>query len=95
MPVDAQDGGTDEAMMARAVRLADTVRTRTSPNPWVGCVLRTTDGALHEGATAPPGGPHAEAAALAAAGPAASTAAAARRAGRVTGAARGVVATAT
>ena len=71
MPVDAQDGGTDEAMMARAVRLADTVRTRTSPNPWVGCVLRTTDGALHEGATAPPGGPHAEAAALAAAGPAA------------------------
>jgi diaminohydroxyphosphoribosylaminopyrimidine deaminase/5-amino-6-(5-phosphoribosylamino)uracil reductase len=69
--VDAKGGGTDEAMMARAVRLADTVRTRTSPNPWVGCVLRTTDGALHEGATAPPGGPHAEAAALAAAGPAA------------------------
>ena len=63
--------GDDELLMARAIALADGVRTRTSPNPWVGCVLRTTDGALHEGATAPPGGPHAEAAALAAAGPAA------------------------
>ena len=67
MPEEAQVGD-DEVMMARAVRLAATVRTRTSPNPWVGCVLRTHEGALHEGATAPPGGPHAEVAALAAAG---------------------------
>jgi diaminohydroxyphosphoribosylaminopyrimidine deaminase/5-amino-6-(5-phosphoribosylamino)uracil reductase len=57
--------------MARAIALADGVRTRTSPNPWVGCVLRTPDGAVHEGATAPPGGPHAEVAALAGAGVAA------------------------
>ena len=70
MPDEGRGGG-DEAMMARAVALAATVRTRTSPNPWVGCVLRTTDGAVHEGATAPPGGPHAEVAALAAAGGAA------------------------
>jgi diaminohydroxyphosphoribosylaminopyrimidine deaminase/5-amino-6-(5-phosphoribosylamino)uracil reductase len=57
--------------MRRAVAVAARVRTTTSPNPWVGCVLRTSDGALHEGATAPPGGPHAEVAALAAAGAAA------------------------
>jgi diaminohydroxyphosphoribosylaminopyrimidine deaminase/5-amino-6-(5-phosphoribosylamino)uracil reductase len=57
--------------MARAIALADGVRTRTSPNPWVGCVLRTHDGVVHEGATAPPGGPHAEVAALARAGVAA------------------------
>lgn len=58
----------DEAMMRRAIGLAATVRTATSPNPWVGCILRTSDGMVHEGATAPPGGPHAEVAALLAAG---------------------------
>ena len=47
--------------------LAASVRASTSPNPWVGCVLSTG----HEGATQPPGGPHAEAVALAAAGDAA------------------------
>ena len=47
--------------------LAASVRASTSPNPWVGCVLSTG----HEGATQPPGGPHAEAIALAAAGEAA------------------------
>jgi diaminohydroxyphosphoribosylaminopyrimidine deaminase/5-amino-6-(5-phosphoribosylamino)uracil reductase len=62
---------SDEAMMARATALAASVRTATSPNPWVGCVLLGADGDRYEGATAPPGGPHAEAAALAAAGPAA------------------------
>ena len=35
-------------------------RTRTSPNPWVGCVIVATDGSTYEGATEPPGGPHAE-----------------------------------
>ena len=55
--------------MARAVALAHGVRTATSPNPWVGCVIVDASGqAVGEGATAPPGGPHAEVAALAQAG---------------------------
>lgn len=53
--------------MARAVELAAGVRTSTSPNPWVGCVIVAADGRTVEGATHPPGGPHAEADALAAA----------------------------
>ena len=53
--------------MAEAVAVAERVRRDTSPNPWVGAVLVTTDGAAFPGATAPPGGPHAEASALAAA----------------------------
>jgi diaminohydroxyphosphoribosylaminopyrimidine deaminase / 5-amino-6-(5-phosphoribosylamino)uracil reductase len=53
--------------MLRAVELAAGVRTATSPNPWVGCVIVAADGRTAEGATHPPGGPHAEAAALAAA----------------------------
>jgi diaminohydroxyphosphoribosylaminopyrimidine deaminase/5-amino-6-(5-phosphoribosylamino)uracil reductase len=57
--------------MRRAMELAVTVRGRTSPNPWVGCVIEAADGRRFEGATAAPGGPHAEAAALAAAGDAA------------------------
>ncbi|HEX6425005.1 MAG TPA: bifunctional diaminohydroxyphosphoribosylaminopyrimidine deaminase/5-amino-6-(5-phosphoribosylamino)uracil reductase RibD [Acidimicrobiales bacterium] len=58
----------DQRHMARAVELAAGVRTSTSPNPWVGCVLVAADGQVVEGATRPPGGPHAEVAALAAAG---------------------------
>lgn len=50
--------------MGRAVRLAEGVRTRTSPNPWVGAVLVGADGTEVEGATEPPGGDHAEAQAL-------------------------------
>jgi diaminohydroxyphosphoribosylaminopyrimidine deaminase/5-amino-6-(5-phosphoribosylamino)uracil reductase len=65
------DGAADEAAMRRAMELAAGVRGRTSPNPWVGCVIEATDGRRFEGATAPPGGPHAEAAALTAAGEAA------------------------
>lgn len=57
----------DEDQMRRAIELAASVRRTTSPNPWVGCVLST--GAA--GATAPPGGPHAEIVALQAAGSAA------------------------
>jgi diaminohydroxyphosphoribosylaminopyrimidine deaminase/5-amino-6-(5-phosphoribosylamino)uracil reductase len=53
--------------MGRALELGASVRAQTSPNPWVGCVLETVDGARFEGATQPPGGPHAEAVALAAA----------------------------
>ncbi|HZA75849.1 MAG TPA: bifunctional diaminohydroxyphosphoribosylaminopyrimidine deaminase/5-amino-6-(5-phosphoribosylamino)uracil reductase RibD [Acidimicrobiales bacterium] len=56
---------TDHQHMLRAIELAAGVRTTTSPNPWVGCVLVTADGREIEGATRPPGGPHAEAAALA------------------------------
>jgi len=64
--------GSDEYYMERAVELAQGVRTTTSPNPWVGCVIVSDAGAVvGEGATAPVGGPHAEAAALAAAGEAA------------------------
>ncbi len=57
--------------MARAAEAAETVRGRTSPNPWVGAVVvpTATDGSVwFVGATAPPGGPHAEVAALSAAG---------------------------
>jgi diaminohydroxyphosphoribosylaminopyrimidine deaminase/5-amino-6-(5-phosphoribosylamino)uracil reductase len=54
----------DHQEMLRAIELAAGVRTSTSPNPWVGCVLRTVDGQRFEGATRPPGGPHAEAVAL-------------------------------
>jgi diaminohydroxyphosphoribosylaminopyrimidine deaminase / 5-amino-6-(5-phosphoribosylamino)uracil reductase len=54
--------------MAEALELAVSVRGRTSPNPWVGAVLVTAGGQVFTGATQPPGGAHAEVAALAAAG---------------------------
>jgi diaminohydroxyphosphoribosylaminopyrimidine deaminase/5-amino-6-(5-phosphoribosylamino)uracil reductase len=57
----------DHRHMLRAVELAAGVRTTTSPNPWVGCVLVTATREVFEGTTRPPGGPHAEAVALAAA----------------------------
>jgi diaminohydroxyphosphoribosylaminopyrimidine deaminase / 5-amino-6-(5-phosphoribosylamino)uracil reductase len=61
--------------MARAVAAAGSVRGRTSPNPWVGAVVVRAPSpagpSAFEGATAPPGGPHAEVAALRAAGAAA------------------------
>ena len=64
-----EKGRADERHMARAVELAKGVRTTTSPNPWVGCVIVDRAGqVVGEGATAPPGGPHAETAALALAG---------------------------
>ena len=60
-----------EARLRRAAELGAAVQGTTSPNPWVGCVIVAADGTVYEGATQPPGGPHAEAVALAAAGPAA------------------------
>lgn len=54
--------------MTRAIAAAATVRCVTSPNPWVGAVVRAGDGTMFVGATAPPGGDHAEAAAITAAG---------------------------
>ena len=62
----------DEALMGEAIAVAATARTTASPNPWVGCVIVPAgDGPAVEAATHPPGGPHAEAAALALAGDAA------------------------
>lgn len=54
--------------MRRALEVASAVRASTSPNPWVGAVI---DPGGFEGATQPPGGPHAEIVALEAAGDAA------------------------
>jgi diaminohydroxyphosphoribosylaminopyrimidine deaminase/5-amino-6-(5-phosphoribosylamino)uracil reductase len=55
--------------MARARELGESVLGTTSPNPAVGAVILSADGApVGEGATAPPGGPHAEITALAQAG---------------------------
>lgn len=55
--------------MERAMAAAAEVRSTTSPNPWVGCVVLDRDGRLvGVGATDPPGGPHAEVNALRAAG---------------------------
>ena len=64
-------GDRDLAFMAVALAAGRRVRATTSPNPWVGCVIVARDGRTFEGATSPPGGPHAEAAALALAGVAA------------------------
>jgi diaminohydroxyphosphoribosylaminopyrimidine deaminase / 5-amino-6-(5-phosphoribosylamino)uracil reductase len=55
----------DEVWMAEAVALGRSVRTSTSPNPWVGAVVVPEGEApVAEGATSPPGGPHAEVVAL-------------------------------
>lgn len=55
--------------MRRARELGASVLGTTSPNPAVGAVILAADGTpVGEGATAPPGGPHAEVAALARAG---------------------------
>jgi diaminohydroxyphosphoribosylaminopyrimidine deaminase / 5-amino-6-(5-phosphoribosylamino)uracil reductase len=70
---------SDEHWMRLAVEAAARVEGTTSPNPWVGAVVVGPDAADGEGganevpqhfagATAPPGGPHAEVVALAAAG---------------------------
>ena len=67
----------DVELMRRAMALAAAVRSTTAPNPWVGSVVVPAEpsgsggGPSFEGATARPGGPHAEVAALAAAGDAA------------------------
>ncbi len=61
----------DAHWMDRAVALAAGARRRAAPNPHVGCVVVRDGAVVGEGATAPPGGDHAEAAALRAAGAAA------------------------
>lgn len=58
--------------MRLAIEHSETVRGRTSPNPAVGAVILDARGAVvGVGATAPPGGPHAEVMALRQAGSAA------------------------
>ena len=57
--------------MLRALELAESVLGSTSPNPSVGCVIARDGTVAGEGATQPPGGPHAEVMALRAAGDAA------------------------
>lgn len=54
--------------MIRAIAGAANVRCITSPNPWVGAVVRTEAGTQFEGATGEPGTHHAEAQALERAG---------------------------
>jgi diaminohydroxyphosphoribosylaminopyrimidine deaminase/5-amino-6-(5-phosphoribosylamino)uracil reductase len=71
--VDARVEDEDLRRMRRAIAVASTVRGSTSPNPWVGCVVAPVgtedpDEELFDGATSPPGGPHAEVTALASAG---------------------------
>ena len=63
--------GDDERFMRRAIANAEGARLLTSPNPWVGAVLVTDDGAVHDGATEAPGARHAEIVALESAGEAA------------------------
>ena len=50
----------DRHWMQQAINLARTVMYSTSPNPRVGCVIVRDDQLLGQGATQPPGGPHAE-----------------------------------
>lgn len=57
----------DDDLMAAAISAAETVRSSTAPNPWVGAAVDVGDGVLHVGATQPPGGAHAEVSAIAAA----------------------------
>jgi diaminohydroxyphosphoribosylaminopyrimidine deaminase/5-amino-6-(5-phosphoribosylamino)uracil reductase len=59
----------ESSAMARARELGESVLGTTSPNPAVGAVILAADGTpVGEGATAAPGGPHAEVTALAEAG---------------------------
>ena len=59
---------SDGEFMGRAIRVAQVGKTRSAPNPWVGCVVVSEGAIIGEGATHAPGGPHAEIGALAAAG---------------------------
>lgn len=54
----------DISWMRHALALARRVMTSTTPNPRVGCVIVRDGRVLGEGATQPPGGPHAEVCAL-------------------------------
>ena len=49
-----------EALMRRAMHMADTARIHARPNPWVGAVVVCANGSVYEGATQVPGSAHAE-----------------------------------
>jgi len=63
--------GDDRRWMSEALALARRVLGRTAPNPAVGAVVVRGETIVGRGATAPPGGPHAEVTALRQAGRAA------------------------
>ena len=67
---DHSESPEDAEHMRRAIDLGDSVRGITSPNPWVGSIVVSArnPNLTFGGATAPPGGPHAEIAALSRAG---------------------------
>ena len=50
--------------MLQALELGESVKGTTGDNPWVGCLIIKDGIILGQGATHPPGGLHAEAAAL-------------------------------
>lgn len=60
----AEHNADDVELMRAALAAAETARTRTAPNPWVGAAIRLRDGSIVTGATHAPGGPHAEVDAL-------------------------------
>ena len=64
----ASPSGVDQALMARAIRLAELGRFTTDPNPRVGCVLVRDGEVVGEGWHRRAGEPHAERYALNAAG---------------------------
>ena len=55
---------TDQDYMLQALELGESVKGATGDNPWVGCLIVKDGKVLGQGATHPPGGLHAEAAAL-------------------------------
>lgn len=60
--------GTISQFMQAALEAGEAARGRTSPNPWVGAVVVKDGQIVARGATSPPPGMHAEAAALASSG---------------------------
>ncbi len=58
----------DEKWMRRAIEAAESARLLSPPNPWVGSVIVKDENLVGIGWTSPPGGPHAEIAALRMAG---------------------------
>ena len=70
--LDAISPGDDTAPMRLALAMGASVRSSTSPNPWVGAIVVAANGeVVGTGATAPVGGSHAEVNALQQAGDAA------------------------
>ena len=54
----------DQHYMKQVLELGEKVKGSTGDNPWVGCVIVRKDQILGRGTTHPPGGPHAEVAAM-------------------------------